>query len=85
MAELGQEAFPALHPQVRVFGQLPFDHQCLMVPAVKRIWNGVVSGVKVIKMLCFGDVVLSRHMPCLHYNVDLLPLAVNTESRRFSG
>lgn len=50
MAELGQEAFPALHPQVGVFGQLPFDHQCLVVPAVTeygmRRWG--VGGVKVL-------------------------------------
>lgn len=34
MSELGQEALPVLHPQFGVFGQLPFDHQSLMVAAV---------------------------------------------------
>lgn len=28
-SELGQEPLPALRTQFRVFGQLPFDHQCL--------------------------------------------------------
>lgn len=50
VAELGQEAFPALHPQVGVFGQLTFDHQCLMVPVARKYGMGVVGGVKVTKM-----------------------------------
>lgn len=34
VSELGQKALPVLHPQFRVFGQLPFNHQSLMVAAV---------------------------------------------------
>lgn len=43
VAELGQESFPVLHPQLRVFGQLPFDHQRLMIPTINRMWKGVVG------------------------------------------
>ena len=32
VAERGQKSLPALNPQVRVFGQLPLDHERLMMP-----------------------------------------------------
>lgn len=49
VAEFGQEAFPALHPQVGVFGQLPFDHQRLIQPSESM--QRVGGGAKIMKML----------------------------------
>lgn len=36
VAELGQEAFPVLRPQVWVFRKLLFDHQRLTVQAARK-------------------------------------------------